>query len=84
MALLINMLRFLPDEMELGSALTRLTPHYAVHTFEMINRSTDIMLEAARECTGVPAYKDPDGRCVWASISPQAEYSRDAGAGTTS
>ncbi|WP_292140177.1 hypothetical protein [Mesorhizobium sp.] len=39
MALLINMLRFLPDEMELGSALTRLTPHYAVHTFEMINRS---------------------------------------------
>ncbi|MER9519287.1 hypothetical protein NKI44_18350 [Mesorhizobium sp. M0614] len=79
MALLINMLRFLPDEMELGAALTRLTPHYAVHTFEMINRSTDIMLEAARECTGVPAYKDPDGRCVWASISPQAEYSRDAG-----
>ncbi|MBZ9776536.1 autotransporter outer membrane beta-barrel domain-containing protein [Mesorhizobium sp. CO1-1-8] len=83
MALLINMLRFLPDEMELGAALTRLTPHYAVHTFEMINRSTDIMLEAARECTGVPAYKNPDGRCVWASISPQAEYSRDAGAGTT-
>ncbi|RVC28275.1 autotransporter outer membrane beta-barrel domain-containing protein, partial [Mesorhizobium sp. M7A.F.Ca.CA.004.04.2.1] len=58
--------------------------HYAVHTFEMINRSTDIMLEAARECTGVRAYKDPDGRCVWASISPQAEYSRDAEAGTTS
>ncbi|RUU42118.1 autotransporter outer membrane beta-barrel domain-containing protein [Mesorhizobium sp. Primo-A] len=84
MARLINMLRFLPNEEELGAALTRLTPHYAVHTFNMINREADMMLEAARECTGVPAYKNPDGRCVWATISPQAEYSRDAGAGTTS
>jgi hypothetical protein len=82
MARLINMLRFLPDEEELGAALTRLTPHYAVHTFDMINRSADIMLETARECAS--AHSNPDGRCVWASISPQAEYSRDAGAGTTS
>ncbi|WP_232375726.1 autotransporter outer membrane beta-barrel domain-containing protein [Mesorhizobium comanense] len=84
MARLINMLRFLPNEQELGAALTRLTPHYAVHTFDMINREADMMLDAARECTGVPAYKNPDGRCIWASINPQAEYSRDAGAGTTS
>ncbi|WP_292856757.1 autotransporter outer membrane beta-barrel domain-containing protein [Mesorhizobium sp.] len=84
MARLINMLRFLPNEEELGAALTRLTPNYAVHTFDMINREADMMLDAARECTGVPAYKNPDGRCIWASISPQAEYSRDAGAGTTS
>ncbi|CCV05377.1 hypothetical protein MESS2_1560001 [Mesorhizobium metallidurans STM 2683] len=84
MARLINMLRFLPDEAALGAALTRLTPHYAVHAFEMVNRSADIMLETARECTGVPAYKNSDGRCVWGSISPQAEYNRDAGAGTTS
>ncbi|MFA6154125.1 autotransporter outer membrane beta-barrel domain-containing protein [Mesorhizobium sp.] len=84
MARLINMLRFSPTEEELGAALTRLTPHYAVHTFDMINREADIMLETARECTGVPAYKNPDGRCIWGTISPQAEYSRDAGAGTTS
>ncbi|RUW98055.1 autotransporter outer membrane beta-barrel domain-containing protein, partial [Mesorhizobium sp. M8A.F.Ca.ET.059.01.1.1] len=84
MARLINMLRFLPNEQELGAALTRLTPHYAVHAFDMINREADMMLEAARECTGVPAYKNPDGRCIWATISPQAEYSRDSGAGTTS
>ncbi|WP_281032980.1 autotransporter outer membrane beta-barrel domain-containing protein [Mesorhizobium sp. M6A.T.Ce.TU.016.01.1.1] len=84
MARLINMLRFLPDEASLGAALTRLTPHYAVHAFEMVNRSADIMLETARECTGVPAYSNPDGRCVWGVISPQADYSRDAGAGTTS
>ncbi|WP_263493396.1 autotransporter outer membrane beta-barrel domain-containing protein [Mesorhizobium sp. ES1-6] len=83
MARLINLVRFLPSKAEIGAALTRLTPHYAVHTFDMINRETDIMLETARECTGVPAYKNPDGRCVWATISPQAEYTRDAGAGTT-
>jgi hypothetical protein len=84
MARLINLVRFLPSKEEIGAALTRLTPHYAVHAFDMINREADMMLEAARECTGVPAYKNPDGRCVWATISPQAEYSRDAGAGTTS
>ncbi|MEZ2332550.1 autotransporter outer membrane beta-barrel domain-containing protein [Mesorhizobium sp. RCC_202] len=84
MARLINMLRFSQTEAELGAALTRLTPHYAVHTFDMINRSTDIMLDQARECTGVPAYKNADGRCIWGTISPQAQYSRDAGAGTTS
>ncbi|MBZ9677432.1 autotransporter outer membrane beta-barrel domain-containing protein [Mesorhizobium sp. ES1-1] len=84
MARLINLLRFSPTEEELGAALTRLTPHYAVHTFDMINREADTMLETARECTGVPAYKNPDGRCIWGTISPQAEYSRDAGAGTTS
>ncbi len=82
MARLINMLRFLQTEADLGAALTRLTPHYAVHTFDMINRSADIMLETARECTS--AHSNPEGRCVWASISPQARYSRDAGAGTTS
>ncbi|WP_280822684.1 autotransporter outer membrane beta-barrel domain-containing protein [Pseudaminobacter soli (ex Li et al. 2025)] len=83
MARLINMLRFSQTEAELGAALTRLTPHYAVHTFDMINRSADIMLESARECTRVPVYANSDGRCVWASISPQAEYKRDTGAGTT-
>ncbi|WP_348643136.1 autotransporter outer membrane beta-barrel domain-containing protein, partial [Mesorhizobium sp. B2-3-4] len=83
MARLINLLRFLPSKAEIGAALTRLTPHYAVHTFDMVNRETDIMLETARECTGLPAYKNPDGRCVWATISPQAEYTRDTGAGTT-
>ncbi len=83
MARLINMLRFSQTEAELGAALTRLTPHYAVHTFDMINRSADILLESARECTRVPAYANPDGRCVWANISPQAEYKRNTGAGTT-
>ena len=83
MARLINMLRFLPDEAELGKALTRLTPHYAVHTFEMVNRSTDIMLDAARECVDQPATYNYDGRCVWFSISPQAEYTRDAGPRST-
>ncbi|CDX16130.1 Outer membrane autotransporter barrel domain protein [Mesorhizobium plurifarium] len=84
MARLINMLRFSQTEAELGAALTRLTPHYAVHTFDMINRSTDTMLDQAHECTGVAAYKNTDGRCIWGTITPQAEYSRDAGAGTTS
>ncbi|WP_281405606.1 autotransporter outer membrane beta-barrel domain-containing protein [Mesorhizobium sp. B2-4-3] len=84
MAQLINMLRFSQTEAELGAALTRLTPHYAVHTFDMINRSTDTMLDQAHECTGVAAYKNIDGRCIWGTITPQAEYSRDAGAGTTS
>jgi hypothetical protein len=83
MARLINMLRFSQTKAELGAALIRLTPHYAVHTFDMINRSADILLDTARECTGVPAYKNPDGRCVWGTISPQAEYRRDTGAGTT-
>ncbi|MBZ9988358.1 autotransporter outer membrane beta-barrel domain-containing protein [Mesorhizobium sp. BH1-1-5] len=84
MARLINMLRFSQTDAELGAALTRLTPHYAVHTFDMINRATDTMLDQAHECTGVAAYKNIDGRCIWGTITPQAEYSRDAGAGTTS
>ncbi|WP_275451173.1 autotransporter outer membrane beta-barrel domain-containing protein [Mesorhizobium loti] len=83
MARLINLLRFLPSKAEIGAALTRLTPHYAVHTFDMINREAETMLETARECTG-PASKNQDGRCIWATITPQGEYSRDAGAGTTS
>ncbi|WP_280945045.1 autotransporter outer membrane beta-barrel domain-containing protein [Mesorhizobium loti] len=83
MARLINLLRFLPSEAEIGAALTRLTPHYAVHTFDMINREAETMLDTARECTG-PASKNQDGRCIWATITPQGEYSRDAGAGTTS
>jgi hypothetical protein len=84
LARMLNMLRFLPDEAELGKALTRLTPHYAVHTFEMLNRSTDIVLQTARECADLPATYDYDGRCIWLTVTPHAQYERDAGPGTTS
>jgi hypothetical protein len=82
LARMINMLRFSQTEEEFGKALTRLTPHYAVHSFEMINRSTDTMLQTARECTDGATY-DYDGRCVWFSISPQQNYNRDMGPGAT-
>ncbi len=47
------MLRFLPDEVTLGETLTRLTPHYAVHTFDMINRATDVLIDNAWTCSDV-------------------------------
>jgi hypothetical protein len=84
LARMINMLRFSQTEEEFGKALTRLTPHYAVHTYEMINRSTDTMLQTARECTGLPNTYDYDGRCVWMTITPQQDYNRDAGPGVAS
>jgi hypothetical protein len=81
MARLINMVRMLPTTEEIGEALVRLTPHYAVHTFDMVNRSADILLDTARKCD--PATDGNDGRCIWFNVSPDADYARDAGAGTT-
>jgi hypothetical protein len=82
MARLINMLRFLPDEEELGKALTRLTPHYAVHTFEMLNRATDMAMDSARDCLDVPSAFGYGGRCAWLTYT-DSSYERDTGAGTT-
>ncbi|MDX6806277.1 autotransporter outer membrane beta-barrel domain-containing protein, partial [Terrihabitans rhizophilus] len=83
MARLINMLRFLPDEQTLGETLTRLTPSYAVHSFELMNRSTAQVLDAGRDCGGRAQDEDPLARCVWFSISPNLRYERDAGDGAT-
>ena len=51
MARLINMLRFLPDEKVLGETLMRLTPHYAVHSFALMNRATDAALDARKDAS---------------------------------
>ncbi|ORE93263.1 outer membrane autotransporter barrel domain-containing protein [Aurantimonas sp. 22II-16-19i] len=84
LARLLNMLRFLPNEKELGDALTRLTPHYAVHSFEMVNRSADTVQQMARACTEMPSALAPDGKpCVWFDATPNMTYTRDTGSGTT-
>ncbi|MEP9386446.1 autotransporter outer membrane beta-barrel domain-containing protein [Mesorhizobium sp. KR9-304] len=83
MARLINMLRFLPDEETLGETLTRLTPHYAVHTFDMLNRSTDVLLDNAWGCSDVRGPFDAGGRCIWATINPDDRYERETGPNAT-
>ncbi len=80
MARLINMLRFLPDVKTLGDTVVRLTPHYAVHTFDMLNRSTDLALNQSRRCKQ-DGILDSDGNCVWLAGSPNVRYDRDAGSG---
>ena len=77
MARLINMLRFLPDEKVLGETLMRLTPHYAVHSFALMNRATDAALDAPQRCI---EDGDTDPRhCFWMSLSPSIDYERDNG-----
>jgi hypothetical protein len=82
LARLINMLRFLPDEETFGETMMRLTPHYAVHTLEMTNRSTDEALASARDCFQWPAAHLYDRNCVWATMTPKINYTRDTGTGT--
>jgi hypothetical protein len=83
MARLINMLRFLPDEVTLGETLTRLTPHYAVHTFDMINRATDVLIDNAWTCSDVRNAFDWGGRCIWFNINPDDQYERNTGPNAT-
>ncbi|WP_378942151.1 autotransporter outer membrane beta-barrel domain-containing protein [Mesorhizobium sp. ANAO-SY3R2] len=82
LARMTNMIRFLPNEVEFGKAMMRLTPHYAVHTFEMANRVTDMVLESTLECFDQHRPIAPDGSCIWFSITPDSNYKRDAGFGT--
>ncbi|MFD1331836.1 autotransporter outer membrane beta-barrel domain-containing protein, partial [Methylopila musalis] len=81
MARLINMLRFSPDAATLGAGLMRLTPHYAVHSLEMVDRAMDEGLDVARRCGGGQERGDPLARCVWFSFAPDTKYSFDRGTG---
>ncbi|MGE4321657.1 MAG: hypothetical protein AB7E60_01350, partial [Sphingobium sp.] len=83
MARLINMMRFLPDERTFGDTLVRLTPHYAVHTAEILNRTTDIGLDAARGCGAGARVGNMLGNCIWLEAVPNTEYRYDAGPGHT-
>lgn len=82
MGRLLNMVRFLPNEKEYGQAMVRLTPHYAVHSLEMVNRSVDELMDFGRRCDS--SLMDSTGqRCLWLRITPDTKYVRDTGAGTT-
>ncbi len=83
LARLINMLRGIETYEEFGETMMRLTPHYAVHAFEMTNRQTDIMLDAAGTCIDAPSRFDALGRCAWFTLMPDSSYGRDIGAGAS-
>jgi hypothetical protein len=83
LARLINMLRGLESYEEFGETMMRLTPHYAVHAFEMTNRQAEMMQDAASNCLETPDALGAKDRCVWASLTPNAWYDRDTGPGTS-
>ncbi|MDO5605533.1 MAG: autotransporter outer membrane beta-barrel domain-containing protein, partial [Paracoccus sp. (in: a-proteobacteria)] len=80
LARMINMLRMSPDLPTFGETMMRLTPHYAVHTYEMVSRSADTALDAAGSCRRSPATAQT-GNCFWFNGIPDSEYQRDPGEG---